>query len=164
MSNNNNGFSSVQVLEKNMEEKRQYYKTIKKQRENYSDIITNWDRYLRTYDDLKIKATLFKNESERAKNENRKIRLYAEYKQNYFKIMQLIIENYCDILASISDEILTSHTVSHYLETINKFEAFLYDVPENIVADERDIIIYHDTILQELYCALNSKEEVEEEK
>jgi hypothetical protein len=126
-----------------------------KQVKNYSEtFILHLDGHFRTCNDLKIKANLFKKESERAQNENRKIRLYGEYKQTYFKNMRLITENYSDILASIRGEILPPHTISSILETINRFEVFLNEGPENTDTDERETLNEHAAKLQELYGVL----------
>lgn len=126
-----------------------------KQVKNYSEtFILNMDGHFRTCADLKIKANLFKKEAERAQNENRTIRLYGEYKQNYFKNMRLITENYSDILTSIRGEILPPHTISSILEIINRFEVFLNDGPENTDTDEREMLNDHASKLQELYGIL----------
>ncbi len=160
-----NGFDRVD-LEKKRDEKQQYYDYIKKRYQKSSDIIImrNWDMYFRTCDELKLKCQLFKNESDRAKNENRKLRLYKEYKQYYFKNMSQITENYCDIIASIRGETLPAHTIEYLLETINKFEHFLDNGPELVDADEITIIDEHAAKLQELHCVLNSTKVFEEEE
>jgi hypothetical protein len=159
-----NGFDRVE-LEKKRNEKQQYYNYIKKRYQNRSDIIMrNWDGHFRTCDDLRLKCQLFRNESDRAKNENRKLRLYREYKQNYFKNMSQITEYYCDIIGSISGETLPAHTIEYLLETINRFEQYLDNGPENMEVDEISIIDDHTAKLQELYCALNSAKVFEEEE